>query len=328
MSAIPVTTERLPVIQHATPSISFTDLERISKAISPQLFGLKNNGEVFTLMMLGQADGIHPVTALRRYHIVNGKPSMKADAMLACFLEAGGKVEWIARTDRVVKATFTVKTEKATIEWTMERANAAKITGKDVWKQYPCQMLTARVISEGIRLVMPQIVTGIYTPEEVSDFNAQPPADAVPPAQQTVEDRVHQSSTEAWGNAQPPVDAIPPAEVAERIKNLNAWVMDILNCDTFQRTPETMALDTYKTQIDKDSVGLPADEVRKLKMLAFTQYLTCMITTAPAEELNGKSYVSDKTWDAQIEDYKLPEADKAMLRECLRMNREAMAKAA
>lgn len=322
MSAL-MQVERLPVAHNN--GISITDIEKISKAISPQLFGLKNQSEVYTLMMLGQADGIHPVTALRRYHIINNKPSMKSETMLALFLEAGGKVKWIQRSDDCVKAEFREDEndkDPVTITWDKARAKKAGLGGNH--DKYPTQMMTARCISEGVRIKRPQIVIGIYTPEEVHSFTPSddftPPAsnDTMPPA----------TNQETWGNAQPPVDAIPPAQIAERIKNLNAWVMDILNCDTFQRTPETMAMDTYKTHIDKYSVGLPADEVRKLKMLAFTQYLTCMITTAPAEELNGKSYVSDKTWDAQIEDYKLPEADKAMLRECLRMNREAMAKAA
>ena len=60
------------------------------------------------------------------------------------------------------------------IEWTMDRAKAAGLTGKQTWKQYPRQMLRARVISEGIRTVYPGVAVGIYTPEEVNDFDAAP----------------------------------------------------------------------------------------------------------------------------------------------------------
>ena len=35
-------------------------------------------------------------------------------------------------------------------------------------------MLRARVISEGIRTVYPGVAVGIYTPEEVNDFDAAP----------------------------------------------------------------------------------------------------------------------------------------------------------
>jgi hypothetical protein len=40
------------------------------------------------------------------------------------------------------------------------------------WQRFPRQMLTARCISEAVRLLAPQIVSGIYTPEEVQDFSS------------------------------------------------------------------------------------------------------------------------------------------------------------
>src|SRR5207253_3013162 len=48
------------------------------------------------------------------------------------------------------------------------------LAGKDNWKNYPRQMLTARVISEGIRTVLPGVVAGVYTPEENQDFAPEP----------------------------------------------------------------------------------------------------------------------------------------------------------
>jgi hypothetical protein len=47
-------------------------------------------------------------------------------------------------------------------------------------------MLTARVISEGVRTVLPAVVTGVYTPEEVSDFSAPVEALVALPAAETV----------------------------------------------------------------------------------------------------------------------------------------------
>jgi hypothetical protein len=63
---------------------------------------------------------------------------------------------------------------------------------KDNWRKFPRQMLTARCISEAIRLLMPQIVSGVYTPEEVQDFTntvTQQPVKAiqVAPQVETVE---------------------------------------------------------------------------------------------------------------------------------------------
>ncbi len=65
-----------------------------------------------------------------------------------------------------------------TLDWTMERAKAAGLTGKDNWRNYPRQMLKARCISEGVRAVFPGACSGIYSVEEVQDMGASaPPAE-------------------------------------------------------------------------------------------------------------------------------------------------------
>lgn len=140
------------------------------------LFGMKTTDQALALMMLCQAEGIHPMKAVAEYHIINGKPSLKADAMLARFQRAGGTVKWNRLDDKEVSATFShPQGGEATINWTIEMAKNAGLTGKDTWKQYPRQLLRSRVISEGVRTVFPGVSTGIYTPEEVSDFTDQEP---------------------------------------------------------------------------------------------------------------------------------------------------------
>lgn len=140
------------------------------------LFGLPTPEAAFTLMMICQSEGIHPIQAVKRFHIIKGKPSMRADAMLAEFQRLGGRVKWIKRTDSEVVALFSHPQGEAEITWTIEMAKAAGLTINDTWRKYPRQMLTARTVSEGIRTVLPAVVTGIYTPEEISDFADEPKA--------------------------------------------------------------------------------------------------------------------------------------------------------
>ena len=99
---------------------------------------------------------------------------MRADAMLAEFQRLGGRVQWKERTDSKVIAVFSHPQGEAEITWTIEMAKSAGLTANDTWRKYPRQMLTARAISEGIRTVLPAVVTGIYTPEEVADFDLPP----------------------------------------------------------------------------------------------------------------------------------------------------------
>jgi len=143
------------------------------------LFGITNADQAATLMMVAQSEGTHFMTALRDYHVIKGKPSLKADAMLARFQKSGGSVKWLARTDKSCKAVFShPQGSEITVEWDMARAEKTGQTSKDTWKQYPAQMLAARCVSEGVRAIYPACINGFYTPEEVMDFSDKDPAPA------------------------------------------------------------------------------------------------------------------------------------------------------
>jgi hypothetical protein len=154
-------------------------MERMAATVAKSgLFGMKTQDQALALMCLSQAEGIHPMIAVRDYHIINGRPALKADTMLARFQAAGGTVEWHELSDAKVDATFTpTRGGPARVDWTIDRATRAGLAGKDVWKGYARAMLRSRVISEGVRTVQPGIIAGTYTPEEAVAID---PQDAVP----------------------------------------------------------------------------------------------------------------------------------------------------
>lgn len=158
-------------------AMSFAVMERMAATVAKSgLFGMKTAEQALTLMALAQSEGIHPMTAVRDYHIIEGRPSLKADTMLARFQQAGGKVEWLSLTDKKVEAKFSHAAGGiATIAWTIEMAQTAGLAGRNVWKSYPRAMLRSRVISEGVRTVFPSVISGVYTPEEIVDLDPQIP---------------------------------------------------------------------------------------------------------------------------------------------------------
>ena len=168
----------------STELIPVKDVQVMAAAIAKSgLFGMKTPEQALALMLIAQAEGMHPAIAARDYHVIQGRPALKADALLARFQTAGGKVEWHEYTDAKVEATFShPQGGSVRIDWDMARAKAAGLTGKDNWQKYPRQMLRARVISEGIRTVYPGCSVGIYTVEEVQDMapdKAEPVQEAV-----------------------------------------------------------------------------------------------------------------------------------------------------
>lgn len=156
---------------------SINDMQSMAVAIArSQLFGIQNPDQALALMLIAQAEGLHPAVAARDYSIIKGRPALKADAMLARFQSTGGKVEWADYTDQKVTGVFVhpASPKPVSISWSMEMAKAAGLATKDVWKQYPRAMLRARVISEGVRTCYPGASVGVYTPEEIQDFDAKP----------------------------------------------------------------------------------------------------------------------------------------------------------
>ena len=154
------------------------EMDRMADAIARSgLFGMKTKDQALALMIVAQSENRHPGSVAAEYHIIQGRPALKADAMLARFQQAGGVVEWVDYTEAKVSAKFSHSVNSPTpvlIEWTFAQATKAGLTGKDNWKNYPRQMLRARVVSEGVRTVYPAVCIGVYTPEEVQDFE---PAD-------------------------------------------------------------------------------------------------------------------------------------------------------
>jgi hypothetical protein len=145
------------------------------------LFGIKTPDQALALMALCEAEGLHPAIAVRDYHIINNKPALKADAMLARFQTAGGRVKWIELNDKTATAEFSHQAGGSVeITWTLQMAEKAGLTRNPTWKSYPRQMLRSRVVSEGIRTVFPGCVAGVYTPEEMSDVEVQEKRKATP----------------------------------------------------------------------------------------------------------------------------------------------------
>ena len=155
-------------IQH-----NVSDIERMARAFAvSKLFGVTNPEQAIALCLIAQAEGRHPASAAQDYHIIQGRPAKKADAMLRDFLSAGGKVEWHKLDDAIADATFSHPAGGSVrITWDMARAKKAQLT-TPMWNKYPRQMLRARVVSEGVRTVFPMATSGMYVPEEVQEFDA------------------------------------------------------------------------------------------------------------------------------------------------------------
>lgn len=162
-----------------TQLVPVGDMQTMAGALAKSgLFGVKTSDQALALMIVAQAEGRHPGSVASDYHIIQGRASLKSDAMLARFQQAGGKVEWHDHSNEKVSGTFShPQGGSLRVDWDMARAKSAGLANKDNYKAFPRQMLRARVISEAVRAVFPAVLNGMYTPEEIRDF--EPPREYV-----------------------------------------------------------------------------------------------------------------------------------------------------
>lgn len=162
------------------PANTMTDLVKAGELLAQSgMFGFKDAGSGFVVAVTCQQQGISLIEFVRTYHIVNGRPSMRADAMLSELRQRGGRHKIVENsvTRAAVEITFEGVTQ--VFEFTMKDAertgdcyDGTKL--KHNWLKRPDDMLWARCISRAVRRICPEIVSGLYTPEETEDFTDKP----------------------------------------------------------------------------------------------------------------------------------------------------------
>lgn len=133
---------------------------------------------VLSTILAGRELGLQAVASLRAFHIIESRHSLAADAMRALVLKSG-----LAKYFRIVERTDAVATfktwrvgddEETRLTFTIEQARRAwkgdqKSWDASGWGRYPEDMLVARASSKLARLVYPDILAGLYTPEELRE---------------------------------------------------------------------------------------------------------------------------------------------------------------
>lgn len=188
------------------------------------------------------AEGITPYQYRRRYHTIPViGPTMRADAMRAEFrMNHGGDFKIIQNTPEVAEVLFTNKdgetfTSKMTWElaqqeswpWTKGKgpydgktdADRQPVPAnlKDNWRGPVgrANMLLARATSSGLRAFHPEIVAGIYTPEEMEDVEIVATSSVVssaPAAPTAAELLAQQRAEQEAAAAQKPAENVIEAE--------------------------------------------------------------------------------------------------------------------
>ena len=126
--------------------------------------------QAMAIIQTGKELGLQPMQSIRSIHIIEGRPCMSADliAGLALSRHPGGTLRVVETTnERCLVVAARAGNEPTEIEFTIQDARNAGLAGKDVWRKYPRAMLRARCLTEAARCIFPDIVAGLYDPEEL-----------------------------------------------------------------------------------------------------------------------------------------------------------------
>lgn len=135
---------------------------------------IKSEAQAVAVMLKGRELAIPPMYALSNIAIINGKPVVSAETMLALIHRDHGHKAIRVKDSSDKACTVQYRTpgwdDVSSYTFTIEQAAAAGLTGKNpVWKSYPAAMLRARCISAVARMAFPECIAGMYTPGELGD---------------------------------------------------------------------------------------------------------------------------------------------------------------
>lgn len=133
--------------------------------------GITKPEQVILIMLKGRELNIPPLQALSHIHVINGKPCMSAELMLAQIYRLHPKTVFKFKERSNERCILEAKRENhgvETFQWSIDDARKAGLLQNPTWNKYPRAMLHARVVSEMARSLFPDAIAGVsYTPEEM-----------------------------------------------------------------------------------------------------------------------------------------------------------------
>ena len=126
---------------------------------------------VVVQILAGQELGLSPMAAIRGIHVIEGKPILAADTMVALVLRSGLAEYFTCTEDTDERVTYETKRKGSPtaqkMSWSTVDTKRAGVQLKDNWRMHPRAMMRARAKSALARDVYPDILAGTYDPDEI-----------------------------------------------------------------------------------------------------------------------------------------------------------------
>lgn len=188
-------------------AMKFADLLAKS-TIVPKDF-MNNAGNIFVAIQWGAELGLKPMQAMQNIAVINGRPSLWGDAVIA-LVRSSPLCEYIYETIDNGTAICRVKRrgedEQVRTFSDADATKAGLLNKSGPWTQYPSRMKQMRARAFALRDVFSDVLKGMPVAEEVMDFEEK----EINPAQQTEQVKREPAS-------------LPPMDEAKFLQNFPSY---------------------------------------------------------------------------------------------------------
>ena len=255
-------------------ALAFAEMLSKSNMVPKDFIG--NPGNILVAVQWGMELGLQPMQAMQNIAVINGRPSLWGDSVIA-LVKASPTCEYIIEEVGDDSATCRVKRRgepEQERSFSTADAKAAGLLGKQgPWSQYRKRMLQMRARSWALRDVFPDVLRGMPIAEEVMDTEKE--INPAPARRQTGK----QAAEAAKQQADAEVDAAARAELVDRLEKIAEEEGEVAYADAFADLGKQGRL----------TVG--ADEHKRLKAIAAetTRAMRELDAELAAEESQGGS---------------------------------------
>lgn len=232
-------------------ALAFAEMLSKSNMVPKDFIG--NPGNILVAVQWGMELGLQPMQAMQNIAVINGRPSLWGDSVIA-LVKASPTCEYIIEEVGDDSATCRVKRRgepEQERSFSTADAKAAGLLGKQgPWSQYRKRMLQMRARSWALRDVFPDVLRGMPIAEEVMDTEKE--INPAPARRQTGK----QAAEAAKQQADAEVDADARAELVDRLEKIAEEEGEVAYADAFADLGKQGRL----------TVG--ADEHKRLKAIA------------------------------------------------------------
>lgn len=277
--------------QRAANPLEF--MAELGKSVAQSgMLGVKTPAQGQTLLLACVCENKTPFQLMREYHVMeDGKLTQRADAMLAKFRAMGGEYKIVQRDDggAAIELTFRGNTEKFSLSWEEAQLEPFVWNKKGELKinyatpRARMQMMWARVVSDGVGTLAPEVRAGLYTPEEMQDADddvGRLPATAAEPKRRTTTKAIESTATTNTGamsspaTSTPVADAVIDAQVEQPVANATTATVAATESTSTKPTSDASTANTLQANLMEIELALSQLGMTKADLIGALQRKT------------------------------------------------------